>query len=357
LSLPYLQPYFGLSNSLQTAQAVGGTVGGWVELARTTLGSTTKPITVSSIADKRYYMFLIDMNKSGNATSNLRVGNGTIDTGSNYSRRQSYDGGSDGTAVSGSTLEMATANAGVGDFIVGYIANLSNKEKLFQMHWMYNSATGAGTAPTRGEHVGKWANTSNVIDTLELYNSQSGNYLSGSEIVVLGWDPADTHTTNFWEELASVESDGSSNTLSTGTFTPKKYLWIQCYISGTSSSTDLKTYVGNTTVDTGSNYSLRYSSDGASDGTVTSSGQLSFMGANKTTPRFVNMFMINNSANEKLMIVHKITGETAGASNAPARGEFVGKWANTSSQADIISFVSGAGTIDSNSIIKVWGAN
>jgi len=299
-------------------------VGGWHEVGRTTLGSTTKPITVSSIADKRYYMFLIDMNKSGNATW-------TIDTGSNYSRRQSYDGGSDGTAVSGSTLEMATANAGVGDFIVGYIANLSNKEKLFQMHWMYNSATGAGTAPTRGEHVGKWANTSNVIDTLELYNSQAGNYLSGSEVVVLGWDDSDTHTTNFWEELASVSGDGSSTTLSSGTITAKKYLWVQIYLEAAS---DLTTQLFTYNNDSASNYSQRSSRNGATDVTNTSigHGNVNITGHTNAKGLFYNGFIINNSANEKLAIYHGIGQNTAGAGTAPVRLENVHKWANTSSQ-------------------------
>jgi glycerate kinase len=60
MSLPFMQPYMGLGNSLQTAQggAAGGTVGGWVELGRTTLGSALDTIIeFASLADKRYYMF------------------------------------------------------------------------------------------------------------------------------------------------------------------------------------------------------------------------------------------------------------------------------------------------------------
>jgi hypothetical protein len=59
MSLPFMQPYMGLGNSLQTAQggAAGG-VGGWVELGRTTLGSNGTTIDITSLADKRYYMVL-----------------------------------------------------------------------------------------------------------------------------------------------------------------------------------------------------------------------------------------------------------------------------------------------------------
>ena len=65
-----------------------GSVGGWVEVGRTTLGSSSSTITVSSLANKRYYMALL--HNSGQTGSNdglLRVGNGSVDTGSNYSRR------------------------------------------------------------------------------------------------------------------------------------------------------------------------------------------------------------------------------------------------------------------------------
>ena len=64
MSFPFLQPYAGLGNSLQTAQAAGGpggAVGGWVELGRTTLGSKNANINVSSIPDKRYYMILSNL--------------------------------------------------------------------------------------------------------------------------------------------------------------------------------------------------------------------------------------------------------------------------------------------------------
>ena len=32
----------------------------------------------------------------------------------------------------------------------------------------------------------------------------SGSWASSSEMVVLGWDESDTHTTNFWQELADT---------------------------------------------------------------------------------------------------------------------------------------------------------
>jgi len=341
----------GVAGDLTATPVIG--VGGWKEVGRTTLGSTTKPITVSSIANKRYYMFLIDMNKSGNATSNLRVGNGTIDGGNNYARRQSYNGASDGTAINVSTLEMATANAGVGDFIVGYITNLSNKEKLFQMHWMYNSATGAGTAPTRGEHVGKWANTSNVIDIIQLYNSQSGNYLSGSEVVVLGWDPADTHTDNFWEPLGSTTLATAGDNIEV-TFTAKKYLMVKLYRKPTGSA-DARWTFNN---DGGANYAKRKSSDGSTDSTSEGLNQNYFTQYtyDNNEPSYSSTIIVNTAGAEKLGTQHEMTPSSAGASAQVHRSESVFKWANTSDQITTIDITnSKSGSYDVGSIIEVWG--
>ena len=41
---------------------------------------------------------------------------------------------------------------------------------------------------------------------VELFDS------SGTEVVVLGWDPTDTHTDNFWEELGSATDLASGTT-------------------------------------------------------------------------------------------------------------------------------------------------
>jgi len=327
---------------------VGGTgVGGWVELGR----STSSTPSVSSLADKRYYMVLSYKNPTS-ATQNhgLRFNS---DTGSNYSWRYSANGGTDSTATSLSyTLLHNDAVSAIDGFDVTYIANRSANEKLMINHSNYNDSTGA-SAPNRNETVCKWANTSNSIDEIG-YRATGGNWGAGGEIVVLGWDPDDTHTNNFWQELASVNASGSSNVLSSGTITAKKYLWIQCYSEGTSG--DIWTDFNN---DTGANYSRRYSIDGGSDLTNGSLTALSnFHNAGRAGKEaFSNWFIINNQSNEKLIICHSIQQNTSGAAFAPNRLEIVGKWANTSNQITEIDFDSKSGNFGSNSILKVWGAD
>ena len=227
-------------------------------------------------------------------------------------------------------------------------------------HSVHRKNAGAANAAGRGEVVSKWVNTSNPLDVVDIFNNDAGagDFASGSEVVVLGWDSADTHTNNFWEELASVQASGSSATLSSGTFTAKKYLWVQAFVDS-ATTVDVRLRMGNGTADSGNNYAYRSSTDGGADSTSTSANHAALDSGTPNVPSFMNMFIINNSSNEKLIIVHQTDGDTAGAGTAPDRRETVAKWANTSNQADIIDLVNGAGTTNftSNSILKVWGAD
>ena len=175
--------------------------GGWKELGRTTLGSAGDTIDVASLADKRYYMILSDLQATGLIQStDFRV---NADSGSNYAYRISSNGGTDATGVSRVGLINGVTQTSTPQFAIAYMSNLSTKEKLLLGHGVGQDTAGAGTAPLRRENSCKWAETTNPIDQLTHNNTGSGSYNTGSELVVLGWDPADTHGTNFWEELAS----------------------------------------------------------------------------------------------------------------------------------------------------------
>jgi hypothetical protein len=69
------------------------------------------------------------------------------------------------------------------------------------------------------------------------------------------------------------------------------------------------------------------------------------------------MFIVNNSANEKLIIAHTVYQNTAGAGTAPNRWEAVGKWANTSAQITAVNIKSGSGNLASKTILKIWGSD
>ena len=328
-------------------------VGGWKELGRTTLGSGNSVVNVGSLANKRYLMFLSnDMRSIGNTDGKIRLNS---DTGSNYSTRGSSNGSADATGVNQTGGFYSIDTGADENFTVGYCANYATKEKLLQ-YWRVNkNSAGAGYAPYRREFITKHAQTSNPVTDLQIFTGGSDTYNTGSELVVLGWDPADTHTNNFWTELSNVTLGADGDTLSSGTITAKKYLWGQAFI---------RTKTGTTTTDirfngdTGSNYSKRKSFAGGAEELSNSENRINVGGIDSDNPSFINFFIINNSANEKLVMFHSVFSTPTGAGTAPYRIEGVGKWANTSNQITEINFVNtGAGDYELGSKLIIWGSN
>ena len=329
-----------------------GIVGGWKEVARTTLGSPADSITVSGIPNKQYYMILTNIIGSGSTWGDARL-NG--DTGTNYALRRSLNGAADTTLINYSYFLVPPNTFTSAYFMTTHISNLVNKEKLGIENCVDGSTVGAGTAPVRYNGVSKWVNTTDSISSFSRENGYTGDYAAGSEIVVLGYDPTDIHpeTDNFWEELASVDYDASTpDELVTGTIAAKKYLWVQAYINGNGTQDNTSFRFNG---DTGNNYCWRNSANGGADYTVVNYNYLRTLDGDKEHS-LTNTFIVNNSASEKLLIANAVQFTTAGAGTAPNRNETVGKWANTSSQITDITYIQfGAGSFDTGSTLKVWG--
>ena len=327
--------------------------GSWVEVGRTTLGSPATSINVTSLPNKRYYKVLVSC-LNGSGTNHDIAIRFNSDSGSNYANRDSQNGASDG--ANGNRTEIQATASQDEEFTCFYVANKSDKEKLVIGHSVSRPGAGAGNAPQRREYASKWVNTSDSIDEINIVNTGAVHtWAAGSEVVVLGYDPADTHTTNFWEQLADVTLSSAGDNISSGTFSAKKYLWIQTYISDTGGQDSVNMTFNN---DTGNNYAFRRNNNGGTDATTTSTSHITLNSSEVTEDLFSNIFIINNSSNEKLVIGHTIQNQTLGAGTAPIRKEFVGKWTNTSSQITEIDFDNdSSGSYDTNSIIRVWGAN
>ena len=152
----------------------------WEEIGRTTLGSNADSISVT-VAARKYLCVLISTDTTGgNTTHGIRFNS---DTGNNYAIR--YSDGATSTSQSEILIQGAI---NIPTYITLYITNITAKEKFVQIG-RNGGATGAGNAPTiidRG--TGKWANTAAQITTIELRNTSTGDYTSGSELVVLGHD-------------------------------------------------------------------------------------------------------------------------------------------------------------------------
>jgi hypothetical protein len=309
-------------------------------------------------------MILHDGIPSGVYRSTIRINN---DSGSNYAHRDSENGASDVTKVSRDRLEIGKGGVADYTFWVGYWSNLSAKEKLGIVHEARSSTAGAGTAPNRNENVSKWINTSSAINRFDVLNDQGGSYDTGSECVVLGWDPTDTHTDNFWEELVDTSwSSGSS--VETSAFATKKYLWYQGWFKtgGSMSGSYSALQVGSGGTISTSGYTERYSINGATDGTeINKSNYYGLVGqgndgsGNELT--YINGFILNNSANEKLIISNAVGFDAttgSGTGSEPRRTKGVGKWVTTGSQINKMKILSAAGSgAWVGGQLKVWGSD
>ena len=336
-------------NPISTVQA------GWKQVGKFTLGSSANQIDVSSIPDKRYYMVLTHIKDSGQANVRYRFGSsGSIDTSTNYAFRR-WDNGSASTSHTTSSLLMTGDQADDDKFHVMFASNLLNRNKLFEILYAERGDNlSAANVPRASKGIGKWTET-DPLDTLRVYDSVgTGSYNSGSEVVVLGWDPDDTHTDNFWQELANVNLSGGANSnLSSGTISAKKYLWVQ-YYAQTSASADIKFTFNNST----SGYcDMRQINDSAYTGKINQDNWEDEGGLSANRGIFVNMFIINNANSVKLGIVNSVRDMGGSAGTQPQKRHWVGKWTETTDQITEIDLTASSGNLQSVSELRVWGAD
>ena len=325
----------------------------WIELGRTTLSSAGDTIDVTglSTANYPYLMVLQDEIGSGSITGFTSF---NADSGSNYAYRTSENGASDGTSTSQANirLDRGTPN----NFIVANISNKADQEKIVIGSCVGIGAAGASNAPQRWEAVGKWANTSDSITSVKISNASSGDFASGSEVVVLGSKSSGTDTSkgSFWQELADVELSSAASSIDSGTFTAKKYLWIEFSGVGSNGSSYPRLRFNS---DSGNNFAYRQSMDGGSDNTQTSQNHMNTTGNVGAFNHYFNSFVVNKSDKEKLVITQGVDSNTAGAGNAPRRREVVGKWANTSDSITSVQVLDLGSYNFSSATLKVWGSD
>ena len=153
----------------------------WGKAGSTTLSSASATIDVSSLSNNKCLMALTHKISGGDSVVRYRLNS---DTGSNYARRYSENGGADGT----STSTFIASGYNKDGFGVAYIVNISSEEKLLIYHDVDSNTAGAGYAPRRVEEVAKWVNTSEVIDEINIINGGADNFATDSNLTVLGSD-------------------------------------------------------------------------------------------------------------------------------------------------------------------------
>lgn len=152
----------------------------WEELGRTTLSSNSDTIIVSSLPIRKYLRIIYSFLNSGTIAAQLTFNN---DSAGNYGYQLVTNGAAAAGGNSSSLFPEITSPAPM--FGVLDIINIQNREKLV-LGSVIGGDTGAGTAPSVRTGQGKWANTTSEITSVKFFNSSTGDYISGSEAIVLG---------------------------------------------------------------------------------------------------------------------------------------------------------------------------
>lgn len=158
----------------------------WEELGRTTLGASNDTVSVASFAARKYLRFAFYGLASGQISLSIRFNN---DSGANYSIRQDANGAADATAGSQTSLIIYSAGTRQSLYLDSMvITNIAAQEKIFHAFGIDGGTAGAANPPGRTTQVCKWANTSNQITRIDAINTGTGDFASGSELIVLGHD-------------------------------------------------------------------------------------------------------------------------------------------------------------------------
>lgn len=158
----------------------------WEELGRATLSSNGDSISIPSISARKHLKILANIIPTAAVSLHIRFNN---DSAANYSLRFIVPGGTSGTATSITSLNNyanATDKA-TPIYLEGDILNVANRIKTSKITSV-GGTTVASAAPDFVEIFGKWANTTNQITRIELFNTDIGDFAAGSTFVILGHD-------------------------------------------------------------------------------------------------------------------------------------------------------------------------
>ena len=319
------------------------------EITRTTLGSACDTIDSGTFDASKNLLILGNFISSGNIRPELQFNS---ETGTDYSRRGSQNGSSDVTETSANYIDPIIYQSGTGNSIytVTNVVSESSEEKLSQTEACYSGSLGAGTAPDRTYFNGKFVNTSDDITSVQYTNTESGNFDTGSQIIILGSVSGGSAA---WE-LIGTDSITSGTTLETDVFTTKKFIYFQAYIDGGSPPSGDPYLRANQ--DSGNNYAYRGSNNGGSDFTGTSLTYWQNYGADSHSPRFIDGYILNQTNEEKLLVLSYCDTNDDGASYAPERQEWIGKYSPSDLSTNItrLGFYMQTGTFAEGEL-RVWG--
>lgn len=315
-------------------------------LGRTELSGNSDTIDVTGLAANQNLMILYQNTCSGTCSNKFTL-NGS--TGSEYDRMDQGNGGGAGSNTSEVNWALNYTSDSNYRFGFFYLANEASTKKIGFNQLVQSVGGGASDVPNRTQAFLGWQNTSNQVTQVTMTNDKTGDYTSGSEVVVLGSN-VDSTGDSAWEELDSVEITSDGDAIDTGSFTAKNYLWVQLYNVDNGTGDMNVTFNGLT-----SGYAERYSDDFGSDSTNGSMGGWSGNYGALQGNTLANYFIVNKSGTQKLgLYTFAIEGGSAGTH--PKTMEAASNFTDTN-QITRIQATVGGGNFGIGSYCKVFGFN
>lgn len=150
-----------------------------------TLGSAGDTLQITNLTALKFNVFLNHNLSSGAIDSDIRIDNISTST---YAKRQSANGGVDGTSVSQTEYNNDTNTGSTDRFNIIYGINIATEEKLFISFTIDANTPGASNAPNRVVSVGKQSGTSTAYTRIDVLNTQAGSFDTDSNLLALSSD-------------------------------------------------------------------------------------------------------------------------------------------------------------------------
>lgn len=162
----------------------GGSIDWWEEIGRTTLSGTADVISITGLPSRKYLKVRISMTTSSTVDLFMRFNN---DSAAHYANSLVINGGA---ALNTSNDTQISVSAGANSRFYQVEAVIDNNA-TFEKPVTFTCLVGVGgsaSAPITVQGFSQWSNTSTVINRIDLVNANSGDYISGAEMTVMGHD-------------------------------------------------------------------------------------------------------------------------------------------------------------------------
>ena len=298
----------------------------WGKAGSTTLSSTGDTITVSSLTANKTNQFLLHALESSSLTTNhnLTFNN---NSGSVYARRIASNGNADTTSVNRANIPISNASYGE-HLIVMYVCSVPNEEKLMMSFSCAKSANGAGNVVSRDENFAKFVPSPDAnITRVDINNSYTGDYASGSNLSALGSELTPASATTIETNSIFIETDTALRYWFNGTnwISPYGNYYYTFDTDPTGSSPQTYFYV-----DTANSWWYGYSGTNL----TSNQGQYIDLGSDLSTDWTMAFKVLTNqdgNTNALNAIVGLVLGSTTGTDYNNSVHDYVNLWFNTDS--------------------------